>query len=185
MNATDRLEAEKLFSALLAGFDRKATPERLEAYWRGCNRMSLPLLDRVVDRALGDHGPDEIPAPKRLWGIARDLRAEGAPPRAGNTAGAHDQLSVLGNVILLRVLMRDPASDDSLRRMVAAKNRIVEQVQGTYGTRPLTDEEVAELRDVFTAALEKLWQPRTSEETAADFEHFARTGRVRDAQQTL
>lgn len=184
MQSTDRKAFEDQIRVLCAGYNVPATDERIEAYWRGLQRMHVPQLVRAVDYALGEQGPEKLPTPKGLSALLHATRAS-APDRP-TVRPKHDPLKALGNGCLVRVLLRnrgvndDAASDESLRLMIAAKNRIVDQARGTYGERELADDEADELSDVLVAAIEKLWQPRAPEEVAADIEHFQRTGSVRD-----
>lgn len=182
MLASERPEFEKHVGTLLAGFDRKITPERLEAYWLGCNRMSLGTFERAVARAVGEHGPDEVPTPKRMCFIAYELRAAGVSSSSTpqSKQPERDPLQRLAMSCLVEIVKRlgvpSHASGDA---MAAAKNRIVAQLADSYGRRSLTDEEATQLRDVITPACEKHFKRRSDEELAADLEHFARTGIAR------
>lgn len=172
---TERPDAEKLFSALLAGFDRKASPERLDAYWRGCNRMALPLLERVVDFALSERGPDSIPTPRQLWLLAREMRSPAAPRSPEHEEPQLDPLSAFANRTLFVFLcQRGAASQESLVELVSAKNAVVRAIKSPEGI------EAEELRDVLRTTFAKLWRERTPEETAGDFDLYQHGRRARD-----
>jgi hypothetical protein len=185
MQSTERQEFDKHVRVLCAGFNVPATDERLEAYWRGLLRMQIPQVVRVVDHAIGERGPEKLPTPKALWGILRNNRASApAPSRA--SLPKPDQLHVVAQLSLFAFLLRKGgASDDSLRQLIATKNRIVEGLRASRSAGELASDETNELRDVLQNAFAKLWQPRSPEEIAADFEHFARTGHVRDSNQLI
>lgn len=174
MRSTDRPDFERHVAALLAGFDRKNTTERIEAYWRGCMTMPLGVFERAVDRALSENGPDEIPTPKRMWLIARELRAAAVSTATSTPEPPPDPLHRLGMSCLSAIVKRRGVpSHASERLMIDAKNRILEQLRESYGDRQLTEEEAEQLRDVVTPACDKHWQVRSAEETAADIEKLA------------
>ncbi len=78
MQSTDREEFEIQLARLCAGFNVPVTKHRVNAYWSGCAKMSLAQLSRAIDQALGEHGPDELPATKTLWKILRGGRTAAA-----------------------------------------------------------------------------------------------------------
>lgn len=176
MLSADRPQFEQLVGALCAGFDRKSTPERIDAYWRGCNRMPLPIFERVVEFALSDRGPDSIPAPKRLWALTREMRVSG--PAANEPEQQEpelDPIAAFANRTLYVFLCRHgAASQESLVELVRAKNAVVRAIKSPEGI------EAEELRDVLRTTFAKLWRERTPEETAGDFDLYQHGRRARD-----
>lgn len=69
MTPEEREEADRQIGVLCAGFNVPTTAARLDAYWRGLTRMSLPRLSRAVETAISEAGPDKLPTPKQLWRI--------------------------------------------------------------------------------------------------------------------
>lgn len=185
MLSTDRQAFDGFLGVLCAGFNVPATPERLDAYWRGLMQMQLGAFERVVNHALGERGPEKLPTPKALWGILRDSRTNTASHASPAAKPKPDHLHVVGQLSLFGFLLRGGASDDSLRELIATKNRIVEGLRASRSAGELAGDEVSELRDVLQNAFAKLWQPRSAEAITADIEHFQRTGSVRDANQLI
>jgi hypothetical protein len=77
VQTADRGEFEQRAKVLFAGFNVPASPERVEAYWNGLQRMSLPDFAKSVQHALGENGPEKIPTVNGLWGIRK--RLQGSP----------------------------------------------------------------------------------------------------------
>lgn len=174
MQAADRAAFEEQVKQLLAGFDRKPTPERIEAYWRGLSRMPLGGFSRVVDHALSEQGPDEIPTPRQCWNLYRGMRVSG-PAKAQEDEGPPlNRVEMFANrALYVYLCQRGAASTDSLIELVRAKNAITRSIGDPEDVDP------EELREVFVGAFDKHWQSRTPEETAGDFEHHERTHKGR------
>lgn len=201
MLAAERSEFEQMVRVLCAGFNVPATAERIEAYWRGCNRMSLLTFGRVVDHALEEfesdrNGPPTVP---QMWGLFRDLRERAPAPE--QISEPLDPLQKFAGLLMFSFWLRKAypdnngrgrtASDASTRATVKARSRIVAACRGdAVLTRALSKDStmrspeeasaVNELRDVLLNAFEKNWEPRPEAEIIADLAHFARTGRMRD-----
>jgi hypothetical protein len=163
MLSTDRSDFESQLAILFGGYPTFLTPPRTEAYWRGLQKMPLSTFVRCVDYALGESGTDKLPTVNSLWQISRHLRSvAAAPPKA---VEAIHPLQRVANGAMLKLLHdKGAASDESLREIVAVKNKICSQVP--------PDVDPAELRDVLIAAFEKLWQPMSAERVQAHTERM-------------
>lgn len=172
MNSTERPAFEDHLAQLLAGYDRKSTPERIEAYWRGLNRMPLVAFERVVDYALGEKGPEELPTPKRCWQIYRDMRAA---PAAGPGRAQIDPSFTKADIWANRWLFgylgeRGAASRASLTKLVEVKNKIAASCSG------IPDDELdpKELRETLFQAFDRVWEIAPQNEIDDDIARFQR-----------
>lgn len=182
MNSTERPQFEEHLTQLLAGYDRKATPDRIEAYWRGLNRMPLVAFERVVDYALGEKGPEELPTPKRCWQIYRDMRA--APASADGRAKVDPRFTkadIWANRWLFGYLAQQgAASRASLTKLVEVKNKIAASCSG------IPDDELdpQELRETLFQAFDRVWEIAPQSEIDEDIERFRRAkGYIRPTSQ--
>lgn len=179
MQPTDRPEFDTHIGLLCSGFNVPATPERLEAYWRGLAKMPLSALARCVEYALGEHGPDRIPTAPAMWGIYRATKTERPDARQGQHApkpAAFDSIHSYGQRMLLAFLMapnRASPSDSSLQRMTRGKNRIIDQF------RQIEREDLvqsSEIGDALEREFLKLYEPMPEHERTAARERFMATG---------
>lgn len=171
MNSTERPAFEDHLAQLLAGYDRKSTPERIEAYWRGLNRMPLVAFERVVDHALSDKGPDHIPSPKQCWQIYRDMRATPTSAPLAARDPKFTKADIWANRWLFGYLsMKGAASRASLPKLIAAKNKIAASCSD------IPDEELdpRELRELLFPAFDKVWQAAPQNEIDDDIARFQR-----------
>lgn len=76
----ERPEFDKQLAILCAGLDVPCTDERKEAYWKGLNRMSLPLFTRAVEQILSEENWTKVPKPGQIWEASRRLRAQVVTP---------------------------------------------------------------------------------------------------------
>ncbi len=76
MLSSERTEFETLISQLFAGFPSSGvqTPNRIEAYWKGLQKLGLVELTRLVEFALSEHGPDRLPSVPQLWRMRSEMR---------------------------------------------------------------------------------------------------------------
>jgi hypothetical protein len=74
MLSTDRADFEDHVKALCAGYN-VPLGDRIEAYWKGMQKMSLAEFARCVEHALGEEGPEKIPTTGQLWKIRKALKA--------------------------------------------------------------------------------------------------------------
>lgn len=86
MHSSDRPDFEARIGELFAGFPGSGiqTRERTEAYWKGLQKLGLVELGRLIDYALGEHGPDRLPSVPQLWRMRADMRRaprEGLPSK--------------------------------------------------------------------------------------------------------
>jgi hypothetical protein len=98
----DRPEFDHHAKVLCAGFNVPATPERVEAYWNGLQRMHLAEFIRCVGYALGEHGPEKIPTASGLWTIRKTVRN---PSTADGTTPADNRAAIMA------AALRRPLSD--------------------------------------------------------------------------
>lgn len=76
MQQTDRPEFDKQITVMMGGFPGYfLTPERLESYWRGLQKMPMSSVIRVVDFVLSEDGPKKIPSVSEMWDTYRNLKA--------------------------------------------------------------------------------------------------------------
>lgn len=181
MLSTERPQCDEHVNVLCAGFNVPATLERREAYWRGCSKMPLFMFGLVVEHVLGDGGPEKIPTAPQIWQIHRQLRneqreRERALPQT-SIKQALDGLALHGNRVLLSFLRHQEtgASQASLLRLIAAKDKLVEQYRWITQDEPSAS---GELRDKLWAAFSDAWQPRTQAEKDHDSDFYYHTGRL-------
>jgi hypothetical protein len=152
-------------SVLCAGFNVPATPERIEAYWRGLQKMDLMVFTRAVELALGEGGAEKFPTVPQMWNLAKRLRA---PPQI-ITFQTKDPLVVddyvaFANRRMLRYLMRyGAASAESLRHMVAEKNRLARAFREIGSEESVTEQEFA---DELLKAWNRVWREKPVNEPA-------------------
>lgn len=82
MNSAQRTEFRDLLEKLYAGFNMPISEARHAAYWEGLAKMSLGQFAAAVEYALGEHGPERIPAAPALWKLAQAARARTPAPIA-------------------------------------------------------------------------------------------------------
>lgn len=90
-----------------------------------------------------------------------------------------DALNCHGQKVMLSFLRHQTsgASDASLRKMIAVKNKLIEQYRWITQDEPAA---ASELRDKLWAAFTAVWEPSTPEELAHNAEVFERTGHFPD-----
>lgn len=126
MLSTDRSAFDEQLEVLFGGFPQFLTPNRKEAFWRGLQKMPLPLFARCVDHVLSEKGDDKLPTPNRIWQISQALRSRpkveqrSAPPQ-------FDDFHAFGQRCLLVFLQQHPqqADEATLQRLIVEKNKIV------------------------------------------------------------
>ena len=163
MNNSERAAFDDQIRQLFAGFNVPATQERLDAYWRGLQRMQLATVTRVIDYALSEDGPEKLPTAPGLWRLTVDMRASGGPTiTTPDTTGPQiDDAGRLGNVSLFRclALYNGPRITDArMHEIVTAKNRLVD----AYRRLPDDERSPNELRDLIAGAFDRIVQARSS-----------------------
>lgn len=93
MISTDKPEFETQLTMLCQGYGFWLG-DRLEAYWKGLQKMTLVQFARCVEYALSEEGPEKIPNTHGVWKIHRELRQwptaptpEPPPPEVGKWLG--------------------------------------------------------------------------------------------------
>lgn len=157
MNSTDQPAFNERCKVLLAGFNTMVTPERLEAYWTGLNRMPMGTFERCLSHVLGPDAPDRLPTPGGMWRVAKELRAKPSG-NVGTTAVPEvDKFAGYGQRAMVAwICKKGPASQASLQSMIAEKNHLCDAYRTICAEEP---EASLELRDKLFAAWEKVWQP--------------------------
>jgi hypothetical protein len=84
VNGSDRAEFELHLKMLCSGFNVPLDSSRMEAYWLGLSRMSLAMFARVVERCLGEDGPERIPTARQCWSISKKFQRAHAPTYAAS-----------------------------------------------------------------------------------------------------
>lgn len=106
MLSSDRDEFSAQLRKLCAGFNVPYTEERLDAYWSGLAKMSLPAFARMVDDALGEEGSPKIPTTNQLWKAYRDSRARlTAPAQTDKPQAEPDHLAYFANRLLFKHIL--------------------------------------------------------------------------------
>lgn len=180
MLSTERPQFDEHIKTLLAGYDRKPAPEKLEAYWRGLNRMPLLALERAINHALSEH--DELPTPKRLWFINYELRVRPATD-GGQRQNKRDKFETFSNRVLFAFLLGEgPASNESLVKLIQRKNLLAQQFRESVAPpdRDVTIDESREWREFMVNAYRELFVARTPGEVDRDTELFHHTRRMPD-----
>lgn len=168
MQLADREQFVAQLAELCAGFNVPVTDARSEAYWRGLQRMELPMFARCVEYAIGQSGPEKFPTTGALWGIYRNLRRWRPPAAAAREEEAPkvDDFTAFANRRLIKFLMaRGAVADVSIAAMVAVKNRLAESYREIDQSERVTEQDFARSLEVEFA---RLWLERTPEEIAAD-----------------
>ena len=175
--STERPQFDEHFAVLCAGMNVPPTPERREAYWRGLSHMSVTSWARVVDRAIGEQGPEKLPTVPGLWRLYHQMRA--APPIRPHTPQPETRsewIARLGGAHLCAFLMRrEGASRDSLARLVQTKTRLVEAFLLIDPVDRLSDED---MRAQLTTAYARDFAPMDDAEKAEFLDNYAQTGRL-------
>ena len=103
MQSSEIGEFETALGTLCAGYDVPVTKARKDAYWAGLRKMSLQQFTRVVEFALSEDGPEDLPTTKAIWKMLRQLRAPGSAPGVQTSAPSAepDHLEYWANRMLL------------------------------------------------------------------------------------
>jgi hypothetical protein len=170
VNNSERPAFEEQIRQLFAGFNVPAMPDRIEAYWRGLQRMQLSAVTRVVDHALGEGGPEKLPTAPQLWALYRDLRTSAAPAAQPERQAEDDcdAAARMGNACLFRCIAshyrenKRAIPDEQIRKLVTAKNQLVD----AYRRMPDDERSPNELRDLIEGAFERIVQAPQQERAA-------------------
>ena len=151
MISTDRPDFEAQLAVLFGGFQGFLTPPRVEAFWRGLQKMPLSTFVRCVDQALGENGSDKLPTVSTIWQISNTLRAYHAPTRP---AEEFDTFHAWGGRCLLTFLrQRNGVPDSAVPKLVEIKNRIVGNLKNS--SKPSIDDiDVKEWRELMFSAFD-------------------------------
>jgi hypothetical protein len=105
VNSNQRTEFKELLEKLYAGFNMPISEARIAAYWEGLSKMSLGNFALSVEYALGENGPERIPAVPAIWKISKGLRASApSPPLAPRED--HSRALKLVNGLFLKYLLK-------------------------------------------------------------------------------
>jgi hypothetical protein len=77
VQSTDREEFNSQMRKFFGGYDVFPSPDKIEAYWIGLQKLTLVQLGRVMERALSEDGPDKMPNVPQVWNLHRDIRRVG------------------------------------------------------------------------------------------------------------
>lgn len=131
MHSGDREQFEAELGVLFGGFPTFITPPRIEAYWRGLQKMQMSTFKRCVEHALGETGDEKLPTVNAIWQISKRLRGPSLPPQSKPVAMVGDDYLLLGNRWLLAFMLKTPVSDEALPWLIELKNRIVEDYRNS------------------------------------------------------
>jgi hypothetical protein len=101
MLSTNRDEFAAQMRILCDGFN-VPLGERVDAYFKGCAKMSLIEFARVVAHALGEDGPEKIPNTGQVWKILHTLKARARAQTFEQPQDTRDHLEYYANRLLLR-----------------------------------------------------------------------------------
>jgi hypothetical protein len=133
-----------------------ATPPTLPQFVKACREIGG-----------GEDGQEPHPAPDRAL----------PSPQYEDPIHRHAQLSMFGYL-----WSRGAASQDSLSKMITAKNKLVAQFQDIYREdKTITG---SEIRDALFKAWDKVWQPIPENEANRHALHVQRTGYAADWMQS-
>lgn len=105
MQVADREQFDEHLAILCAGFNVPVTGHRKHAYFAGLAKMSLAQFARVVEYAVSEDGPEDVPTTKAIWKIHRQLRRPSVQAAATSKAPADpDHLLYYANRMFLRHL---------------------------------------------------------------------------------
>lgn len=162
MLSTERESFEAQLAVLFGGYPTFLTPPRVEAYWRGLQKMPLSVFVRCIDQVLGESGHDKLPTVNTIWQTSRMLRSPAQTHTQEKPRQSYDNFHLFGNHLLMNFLRRhpQPVSDESLKELVKAKDRIVADYRSIHAEDPVTAEEV---RDALNAKWNELVKKPASE----------------------
>lgn len=155
MLSTEREDFDKQLEVLFGGYPTFVTAPRKEAYWRGLQKMQLSMFVRCVDAALQDQSEEgkKLPTVNRVWELSRTLKSRSAPLQQTREVQSYDDYHQLGQRWLFGFLLERGGVEPSvLPKLVAAKNRIVEQFRAGGNI----DGTVAEWLDVAKAEFDRV-----------------------------
>lgn len=158
MLSTERPQFEAELTILLSGFPTFITAPRIEAYWRGLQKMQLDTFKRCVIEALSESGPEKMPTVNALWQISRRLRAPAFQPQKQAAPNVGDDFLLLGNRWLLAFLLKTGGvPDEAMLWLIELKNRIVDSYRnsGDECGGPQTAEWMDMAMGAFTACADR------------------------------
>lgn len=197
MTPADREEFGNQLAQLFGAFPQVTlTDNRMKAYWRGLQKMSMPQLERVIDHTLAGNEL-MLPSVSRLWMIHRELTVRpvsAAPPRPKTREEQVQTFveSCAGQALLLYLQTggrkqiinssrlgagMQGASAEAFEKILKAKARLVKDfIQIGLEDPGLSGKQI---RTALWKAWDQVFAPRTAEEEGADLEHYQRTGAAR------
>lgn len=156
MLGTEKQEFGSIMSKLCAVFDRKVDAELISSYWAALQAMPLIGFQRAADKAI--ETSERMPRPSQIWTLYRDSKraATGHQAVQDRREEQLDAFEAFGNRALLVFLLNvGAASTESLKQLVAEKNRVV----GNF--RLISTEDVVtaeEMREALMKAFKRVWR---------------------------
>ena len=75
MQSADREQFNTQVRTLMGGHEVFPSPDKIEAYWTAFGtKLSLIQFTRIIDHALSEDGPEDMPTVPQMWALYRDLR---------------------------------------------------------------------------------------------------------------
>lgn len=179
MHSAERQAFEGQLAVLFGAFpSAMLTEPRIEAYWRGLEKMAMATFTRCVDRLIGDQGDDKLPSVNRIWHVSRELRSQAMPaPAPAATIEEFGAIHAYGNRAMLNYLMRKgAASYASLDAMLREKKRLCDAYKQITVEEP---EASLELRDKLFEAWDAAFEHMPPDQLQSEREFYCRTNRVR------
>ena len=158
---------KRALSDLCTAVNRPFNDDLARVFWEDLKPVSLVDIKRQC-LAMRAEGKSRF--------TSSDLRPAARPMSTFEpSTEIFDKFHRLGQLALLNCLKSNgAASEESLSKLIAAKNEIVNSARSD----PATD--LKELEGVLKAAFRRLWQPMPSSQQEWHLDHYRRTGRVFD-----
>lgn len=148
---TERKDFEAQLAVLFGGFPQFLTEPRIEAYWRGLQKMPLSTFVRCVDHSLGEQGGDKLPTVNAVWQTSKVLRGQRQQLQKREEKNNCDDFTAFANRRLYEYLRLCGGVDEALLpKLVAEKNRLARQFLEVDSEERVDEKE-------FRTALQKGW----------------------------
>lgn len=136
MHSGERQEFEEQLAVLCAGYNLPINDHRKHAYFIGLAKMSLAQFVRCVEFAITEEGPEELPTPRGIWRIHRELRRGPAINKAPEKAEPDHLKNYANRLLWLHISHRgglgssDGKASPELERILNFKRDLVSEFCG-------------------------------------------------------
>ncbi len=109
-----RDEYDNQFAALCAAFDRSYSSDRREAMRASfVGKLTAAQVARMVERLVGEHGPERMPTVREMWTAYRALRAPRPTPPAAPPGAELSRWNAAANTALFFAAIAHPGRDSA------------------------------------------------------------------------